>query len=474
MGEPVVECPAGQIHGALVKGVARFLGIPFAQPPVGPRRFRLPEPVDRLPAPFQATGFGPTPPASMELPAPYTYPVIEGDRWLTLNVWAPVDARPDSGLPVYVWFYGGSSAMGSTAQSLFDGTAFARDGAVFVSANYRVGLEGFTHLPDAPDNRGLHDQIAALRWVQANIAAFGGDSQRVTIGGESAGAQCASTLATTAYAGTLFRQVICESGIGMAVDRATAAKAAAVLAPALGVDLTAKALRGRDPRESAAAVAKLLRTLSPHNILTVFFPVIDGDLLVESPAARLADGPVPVRMLIGHNRNESDFWRVFGDFVPKDRVLEHAAGLVRKLSAKPAVLDAYVQVYDGVLDPGEIFLQVLSDAVFCGPSYAAQHGQGENCHAYSFTWPSSIHTRRSMHTLDLGFTFDNLADPGFTLYGGDGAPQALADEMHGLWMRFIETGSPSEDWRPFRSEADVRVFGPAAERNTEVLGAWTF
>ncbi|RDH10158.1 carboxylesterase/lipase family protein [Tsukamurella pulmonis] len=474
MGNPVVDCPAGEISGALVGGVARYLGIPYAQPPVGERRFRLPEPVDRLPGVFRATEFGPTPPASMELPEPYSYPMIEGDDWLTLNVWAPADAEPGAKLPVYVWIYGGSFAMGSSAQSLFDGTAFARDGIVYVSINYRVGLEGFTHLADAPDNRGLHDQILALQWVQENIEAFGGDPARVTIGGESAGSMSVSTLATTTYAGSLFQQVICESGIGVAAPVETARKAAMPLHAGLGLHMAAKALRDGDPRQHAAAVAKVMRTLSPHNVLTLFPPVIDGDLVPVNPAARLASGPVPVRMLIGNNRKESDFWRVFGEFVPSDRTLTALGELLRPFGAVPPVVAAYQEVYGSSLTAGEIFLELLSDGAFGGPTYAAQTGQGENCYAYYFTWPSSIHTKSAMHTLDLGFAFDNIADPGFTLYGGEDAPQELADDVHGRWVDFITTGTPGAGWSPFRSEEDLHVFGPAAERNTRALSAWTY
>lgn len=474
MGEPRVESPAGNINGAVVGGVARYLGIPYAKPPVGELRFELPEPADPLPGEFSATAFGPTPPASMELPGPYAYPVIEGDNWLTLNVWTPPDAQPGAKLPVYVWFYGGSFAMGSTAQSLFDGTAFARDGAVYVSANYRVGLEGFTHLPDAPDNRGLHDQLQALRWVQANIDAFGGDPGRVTIGGESAGSMSVSSLATTEFAGTLFHQVICESGIGVAADTATAAKAAEPFKAVLGPHLTAKALRDKDPRESAAAVAGVMRKLSPHNVLTLFPPVIDGELLPENPVSRLAKGPVPVKMIIGNNRNESDFWRVFGEFAPGDLKLKAMELALKPFRAKAELVQTYHDQYDGTMTRAELFYELLSDAAFAAPTYAAQTGQGENCFGYFFTWPSSIHTKRSLHTLDLGFAFDNLADPGFTLYGGEGAPQALADEIHGAWMQFIKTGAPGDDWRPFGAEGDLKVFGPQASRDTTVLQAWDF
>ncbi|BBZ74973.1 carboxylic ester hydrolase [Mycolicibacterium anyangense] len=472
--KPVVESAAGTFVGVQHGLIAQFLGIPFAQPPIGELRFALPQAVAPLRGEFDATRFGPTPPASMELPEPFTYPSIEGDDWLTLNIWTPAPVAHDAQLPVYVWFYGGSFAMGNTAEDIFDGSTFARDGIVYVSANYRVGIEGFTHFPDAPDNRGLHDQILALQWVHDNIASFGGDPNQVTIGGESAGSMSVSTLATTRFAGKLFQRVICESGIGIALERADAAKATDFVAAALHKLPTAKSVGTLEAREAGRRVADKLRKLSPHNILTVFAPVIDGDLLQESPVASLSERQAPVTMIIGHNKREADFWRVFGEFAPPDGVLDALALALTPFRATRELTQAYVDAYGDTLSKQEIFVEFLSDAAFCAPSLAAQRGQATTCYAYLFTWPSSIHTRTAMHTLDLGFAFDNIHAPGFVAYAGPDAPQSLADEIHGSWVRFIKTGVPDDDWQPYRSEADLKIFGPAGQRNIDVLSAWKY
>ncbi len=473
MSNPVVESAAGRLIGRQDGSVAKFLGIPYAQPPVGELRFALPKPVAPL-GEFEATTFGPTPPVSMELPAPFTYPEIEGDDWLSLNVWAPAPVVEDGKLPVYVWFYGGSFAMGNTAQDIFDGSTFARDGVVYVSANYRVGIEGFSHFPDAPDNRGLHDQILALQWVQDNIAKFGGDPGKVTIGGESAGSMSVSTLATTRFAGKLFQQVICESGIGVAFEREDAAKATDFVAATLRKLPTAKSVSAVEAREAGRKVAEKLRKLSPHNILTAFGPVIDGDLVHESPVKSLSERPAPVKMIIGHNKNEADFWRVFGEFAPSDGALDALVLALKPFRAKRELIQAYVDAYGETLSKQDIFVEFVSDAAFCAPTLAAQRGQGTNCYAYLFTWPTSIHSKTALHTLDLGFAFDNVNAAGFTAYAGPDAPQSLADQIHGSWVRFIKTGVPADDWKPYSTEADNRILGPAGRRNIDVLSAWKY
>ncbi|HEX4721298.1 MAG TPA: carboxylesterase family protein, partial [Pseudonocardiaceae bacterium] len=208
-----VRTTAGTVQGEWADGVATFRGVPFAAPPVGPHRFAAPAP----PVPWNgvrdATAFGPPPPQ----PGRRT----DGDDWLNLAVWTPIPGR--TGLPVIVWISGGGYLNCDTANPHLDGTTLAGAGAVVVSANYRSGFEGFARIDGAPDNRGLLDQIAALRWVRDNITAFGGDPANVTVFGQSAGANSiAALLAMPAVTG-LFRRAILQSipGTYFAPDLAT-------------------------------------------------------------------------------------------------------------------------------------------------------------------------------------------------------------------------------------------------------------
>ena len=173
--EPVVRTAAGQVRGRAENGVAVFRGIPFAQPPVGALRFAAPQPARPWDGVREADMFGPPPPQSAFMLGP-TAPVAPGadpDDWLTVNVFSP--ELGGAGLPVMVWIYGGGYRFGVSSQVVYDGTALARQNVVVVTFNHRIGVEGYAYLPGVPANRGLLDQVAALRWVQENIAAFGGD-----------------------------------------------------------------------------------------------------------------------------------------------------------------------------------------------------------------------------------------------------------------------------------------------------------
>src|SRR6266576_67416 len=210
-----VQLADGAVRGRAGSGVFSFLGIPYAAPPFGANRMRPLQPARPWEGVRDATAFGPTVPKG-DYPPQYVplFPevVIPGEDCLNLNVWTP-DAGA-GGLPVLVWIHGGSFMNGSGSVGAYDGTAFARDGVVCVTINYRLAAEGFLFLGDGIANLGLLDQVAALRWVQENIAAFGGDPGRVTAAGESAGAMSVTTLLSMPLAAGLFAQAIAQSGAG--------------------------------------------------------------------------------------------------------------------------------------------------------------------------------------------------------------------------------------------------------------------
>ena len=213
--DAVVKTRHGEVRGSVVEGVNTFKGIPYAAPPFGTQRFRPPQPVEPWSGVRDALTYGPTvlkppyfPPFDTLLPEP----AIPGEDCLNLNIWSP--DLGEAQLPVMVWIHGGAFANGSGAIDMYDGSHFARDGVVCVTINYRLGIDGFLYLGDGNDNLGLLDQLAALQWVQENIAAFGGDPGNVTIFGESAGGMSVGTLLSMPRAAGLFRRAIAESGAG--------------------------------------------------------------------------------------------------------------------------------------------------------------------------------------------------------------------------------------------------------------------
>src|SRR6266568_2053820 len=284
---PVVRLRNGMVRGRVESGVAAFLGIPYAAPPFGPNRMLPPQPVPAWAGERDATSFGPTVPKG-DYPPQYAplFPeeVIPGEDCLNLNVWTPDPGA--GGLPVLVWLHGGSFMNGSGSVGAYDGAAFARDGVVCVTINYRLAAEGFLFLGDGIANLGLLDQLAALRWVQENIAAFGGDPGRVTVAGESAGAMSVTTLLSMPLAAGLFGRAIAQSGAGAhTLDKLVQAAS----------DLVVEVQTTPDP----ARWGQLTLSLLP------FAPTVDGSVLPAAPLASLAvgqGGNVP--LLIGSNRDE--------------------------------------------------------------------------------------------------------------------------------------------------------------------------
>ncbi|MGI9598779.1 MAG: carboxylesterase/lipase family protein, partial [Acidimicrobiales bacterium] len=239
----VVNIASGSVQGADEQGTHAFKGIPYAAPPVGPRRLRPPEPAESWDGVLDATNYGlvalqqPMPGIFGELGTPQN---PAGDDCLNLNVWTPDPGA--TGLPVLFWIHGGAFYAGSGIDDVYNGARFARDGVVCVTINYRLGVQGFWHLgehfPELADsgNLGMLDQIAALRWVQDNIAAFGGDPDRVTIAGESAGGMSVGTLLAMPAARGLFKRAIPQSGAASnGITAPTASMIAGHMLDVLGV-----------------------------------------------------------------------------------------------------------------------------------------------------------------------------------------------------------------------------------------------
>lgn len=302
----------GTVQGSAVGNVVAFKGIPFAAPPVGPLRWRAPQPVAAWSDVRSATGYG----ASCIQPGnDLDGGNAHSEDCLTANVWAPRD-HAGKRLPVMVWIYGGGFVVGSSASPFYDGTPFARKGVVLVSFNYRLGRFGFFAHPaldagakgEPVGNYGLMDQIAALRWVRRNIAAFGGDPANVTIFGESAGGISVNTLLNTPEARGLFAKAIAESSFGrndppslLAAEAVGEAFAAAHGVTGTGAQASA-ALRALSTEQVRGGALGLLDPATPK-------PMIDGRIIRERADVAFARGhQAKIPYLLGGNSFEASLF----------------------------------------------------------------------------------------------------------------------------------------------------------------------
>ncbi|WP_404953069.1 carboxylesterase/lipase family protein [Streptomyces sp. 147326] len=463
-GRPRVRTAAGVVEGrTAADGTAVFRGVPYAAPPVGDLRFAAPRPPAAWDGVRDAAAFGPTAP---KVPYPDTYaallpdPEIPGDDCLTVNVWTP-DPAPGARLPVMVWIHGGAHTRGSSAVPVYDGSAFARDGVVLVSCNFRLGVLGYGLFPDAPANRGLLDQIAALEWVRDNIGAFGGDPARVTVFGESAGAISIGALLAAPRAAGLFARAVLQSGAPEVLPRDKVRIMVRRMASLLKVEATAEAFTATALPTLLAAQAAVLRRSGPLLGGPAFGLVADPATVPGDPLDALtgsgASGDVP--LLLGWTSDEYRLWLApTGGMRLLDRLGPLAVALARARAGKDrADVRALRTALPGA-GPAELAGQLLTDRLLRDPlRRLAGARRAAPSYLYEFGWPSGVPGLGACHALEIGFVFDTLAAPEATWLAGPGAPQALADEMHAAWVRFAVTGDPG--WAAWDGNGPPKAFG---------------
>jgi para-nitrobenzyl esterase len=462
--QPVVRLRDGAVHGKAGSGVYAFLGIPYAAAPFGENRMRPPQPVQPWASPRDATAFGPTVPKG-DYPPQYRtlFPeeVIPGDDCLNLNVWTPDPGA--AGLPVLVWIHGGSFMNGSGSVGAYDGAAFARDGVVFVSINYRLAAEGFLFLGDGTANLGLLDQLAALRWVQGNIAAFGGDPARVTVAGESAGAMSVTTLLSMPLAEGLFTRAIAQSGAGAhTLASQDARRVGGYLADALGVPADRESIKAVPLDELVQAASDLVVEVQsapdparwgPLTLsLLPFAPVIDGQVVPAAPVEAMAAGRGSgVPLLIGSNLDEARLFLVAPGTIDliDEPGLAAAAGAYRLPGNG---LAAYRANRPGG-SPGDILAAVITDWFFRVPAIRVAEARASSAAArtwmYRFDWPEpqANHGLGACHAAEIPYVFCTSTRADMRPLLGAAPSQAVADRAHQVWVDFITRGEPG--WAPY-------------------------
>ena len=425
---PVLEIEGGKIQGveSSVKGVYIYKGIPFAAPPVGDLRWKEPQPVIPWEGVMKADTFGP---GSVQVNHDSSNPWTSEFYWedpefsedcLYLNVWTPAPGQPEKKLPVAMWIHGGAYTGGWGYEPEFDGKVWAEKGVVLVTINYRLGIFGFLVHPflteESPNhvsgNYGLLDQIAALKWVHANIAAFGGDPDDITILGQSAGAGSVKALVSSPLTGDLIKKAIIQSGGGVNVPPAGAPAVPQPAAPA--IDLIGNAVKGVFDWAGYDTLEKM-RAASTEEIFTLADryaaetgtpfrmsarPVIDGYVSMESFDAAALEGRIKdIPYMIGYTRDD------LGD---------SEMGIRR-------------------------FCELRNEAG--KPVYAYQFA-----HALPDDEAGSHDMKGAFHSSELWYMFKSLdrGDRPFTQADWD-----LAEHVVTCWTNFAKTGDPGLGWKPY-------------------------
>ncbi|TPG46574.1 carboxylesterase family protein [Sphingomonas glacialis] len=456
--DPVVKTESGLVEGVDTRGTTSiriFRGVPYAAAPVGPLRWREPNPTKPWSGTLKAKAFAPR---CMQQPLysdmQFRSPSPSEDC-LYLNIWTPakISQAATGLLPVLIYFHGGGFVAGDGSEKRYDGAALAARGIVVVTVNYRLGMFGFFAHPDltaesphhASGNYGLLDQVAALKWVKRNIVAFGGDHKKITIGGESAGSMAVSALMASQLSRDIIAGAIGESGAMMQKwtppGRIDIEQKAVVFSKGIGAP-TLSALR-------AMSADKLLEAQGKSESMS-FDPIIDGYFLTEAPSITFAGGKAAhVPLLVGSNSQEAPGTAVFGDGTAT--VASYRAGLSRTLGDKA---DHFFRLYPAAGDADVLpaATELASDDYLGLPTWKwfdLHRRTGAPTYYFRYTHvrprflldPGSQPAWGAVHSAEIEYALGNLnVNP---IYAWTDADRTVSGMMSGYWANFVRFGNPN-------------------------------
>lgn len=510
--DPIALAPAGAFRGRTAEGVRVWKGIRYAQPPVGRLRWRDPVPAAVSDDVMDASAFGSAAPQQANPAIPLGPGTVMSEDCLFLNVWAPDDVsdpgrqsaqRTNTGAavdgessprPVMVWVHGGAYTFGSASQLLFDGTRLVADGdVVLVTINYRLGAFGFLDLSGIDADRfdgnlALKDVLLALRWVQENIHAFGGDPGRVTVFGESAGGGLVTTLLATPSAEGLFHRAIAQSSPASSVygperARQVAVRFLAELGITEEIAADAAAASVDEIVRAGMAVYAAVPDAAPGTL--AFAPVIDGELVPESPVTVLHEGRgLAVPLLIGTNKDEAALFTFMkSPLIPisEERILQMFRDMKEEspsmdLPSEKQVLGAYEQVRQRAIGLG-----IARDIGFRMPTLWIAEGHSAIADVWLYRFDYSTPFLRliglgATHATELPYLWGNLdggpKDPTFKL-GGRRTAREISARMLQRWTAFAHGREPDVEaewrWDPYRVDRRTTLVIDRSDRVVDDL-----
>ena len=453
--QSVVRTDLGTVAGVEDRGAIRFRSIPFAAAPFGPNRYQRPAPAPAWDGVRDTAEFGVGAPQGRFEGDPfdaYFNPIRQGEDCLTLDIWTPdVGAR---GLPVMVWIHGGGFITGTGSAPAHDGYTFARDGIVHVGINYRLGPDGFTFFDDGIENVGLLDQVAALEWVQRNIANFGGDPANVTVFGQSGGAVAVMDLLGMPAADGLFARAIAMSGSPIAATtKESALRATARLAARLGIAPTREAFAAHPLDATIAQIipfemdfVDFARNDVESLTVSPFRAVYGTASMPLSPLEAASDSKVP--LMTGTLHNEATGFLAAVGLIP-DAPDELGQRILGMMGAEGDIENSYRNGPRKLTTPAALVEAAWTDWAFRIPTLDLVEARHAPSHVYEFHWESPFFPPGfgANHALEVPFMRDDLATmravgpAGEALLGPD-APQELATRMHQAFADYARTGDP--------------------------------